>query len=125
MKLRFSMIGLFILVISNIASARILNGVKEGGGDDSIIFVCKSSTHTDSDLQILGLGSSSNDIQLHIFTQGQLVALDAGVIDTHTDRYIGQSFDIHIATSGSITAKAPNNAFVVGVSDSLVCGWNP
>lgn len=121
MKLRLSIISVLVLTITSTASARLSRGVKEGGGDESIIFVCKSPANADSSLQVIGFGSDINGIQLHVFTQGRLIALDLGTLDLRSHRYVGQTFDISLQRTASITAKEPNHALIVGSSDSLIC----
>ncbi|WP_374077471.1 hypothetical protein [Bdellovibrio bacteriovorus] len=121
MKLRLSIISVLVLAITSTASARLSRGVKEGGGDESIIFICKSPANTDSNLQIIGFGSDFNDIQLHVFTQGHLIALDLGTLDLRSHRYVGQTYDISLQRTASITAKEPNYALLVGASASLIC----
>lgn len=114
--------SILIFAITSSASARILRGVKEGGGDESIIFVCKSAPNADSNIEVIGLASKlSDDTEVRIFSHGRLLAIDLGTLDVDTAMYVGNIFDIDLTASPKITAKDLNYVLSVGASDSLVC----
>lgn len=117
MKLFFSIISILIFAFANAAFA----GVKEGGGDESISFVCQSSSNENLDLQIIGSGSDASEIQLQVFIYGILIASDSGILDISSQKYVGQIFDLALHESASITAKEPNLVLAVGASDPLIC----
>lgn len=124
MKIQPSLSVLVVLIltsITNFVHARPM-GVKEGGGDNATALRCQSPPNSDSSLEIIGFGYEfTNEIELRIFVGGRLLAADIGLLNTLTNTYTGQTFDIEISPNGKITAKDLNSVLAVGSSDTVIC----
>lgn len=85
-------------------------GIKEGGGDENISFICHSPENVDSSLTVIGLGNPfSQDIELKIKVAQTELDTDAGVLGSGINKYFGEKYEIEFFND--------NTAMLIPLSD--------
>lgn len=118
--------GLVILLSLTISSFAACAGVKEAGGDESVLFQCVSAPYVDSNLKVIGVSKElESGVDLLVFVNGKLLEQDTGVLAPEVGQYIGKVFDIQFGSDESlpstITAKLESAVLHAGGADTLIC----
>lgn len=114
------------LMVSNFTASA---GVKEAGGDESVLFKCVSAPYVDSNFIVFGVSKEvENGIELVVFSNGKFMGQDDGVLNTDDGQYVGEIFDIQFSSTelepSTITAKLDSSVLQASGTDLLFCEFS-
>jgi len=117
-----------LLTFATIASLSLpawaLRGVKEGGGDDAVIFHCYALSK--SKLEIVGLSyDDSEQMELRVFENRNLKSSDYGIWNSLSATYSGYRFELNLnekslATKNGFTLLGKNSFLNLKCARSLL-----
>lgn len=121
--------GLIAVLSIAVASFTACAGIKEGGGDEVMMFECVSAPYVDSDLKVFGIAKElESGVELLVFVNGKLQVEDSGVLFSEAGQYVGKIFDLQFGSDEShpstITAKEDSTVLRKGAADTLICRFS-
>lgn len=121
--------GLIAVLSVAVASVTACAGIKEGGGDEVMLFKCVSAPYVDSDLKVFGIVKELEvGVELLVFVNGKLQVEDSGVLVSEAGQYVGKIFDLQFGSDESqastITGKEDSRVLSKGAADTLICTFS-